>query len=101
MSQSLSTSEFSYFSDDNIKSFDLDATTKSDDYGYILEVDLQYPEHLHDAQSDYPLTADKLLITQDMLTPYSASLTDKHIAREKLSPNLYDKTKYALPYENL
>ena len=69
MSQSLHTSVFSFLSDADVKSFDLDATTKSDDYGYILEVDLQYPEHLYDAHSDYPLAAEKLLITHDMLSP--------------------------------
>ena len=101
MSQSLPTSEFSFLSDDDVLSFDLDATTKLDDYGYILEVDLQYPEQLHDAHSDYPQAAEKLLITQDMLSPYSASLIDKHVPSEKLSPNLYDKTKYVFHYENL
>ena len=93
MSERLATSEFSFLSVDDVKSFDLDATTKSDAYGYILEVDLQYPEHLHDTQSDYPLAAEKLLITQDMLSAYSASLIDKHVPSEKLTPNLYDKTK--------
>ena len=63
MSEQLATSEFSFLSDEDVKSFDLDATTKSDDYGYILEVDRQYSEHLHDAHSDYPLAAEKLLIT--------------------------------------
>ena len=59
MSESLATSEFSFLTDDDVKSFDLETTTKSDDYDYILEVDLKYPEHLHDAHSDYPLAAEK------------------------------------------
>ena len=101
ISHNLPTSEFSFLSVNYVKSFDLDATTKSGDYGYILEVDLQYPKHLHDAHSEYTLAAEKLLITQDMLSPYAASLIDKHVPSEKLSPNLYDKTKYVLHYENL
>ena len=69
--------------------------------GGRLEVDLQYPEYLHDAQSNYPPAGEKFSITRDMLSPYSASLIDKHVPSEKLSPNLYDKTKYVLHYENL
>ena len=101
MSERLASSKFSFFSDDDVKSFDLDATTKSDDYRYILEVDLQYPKHLHDTHSVYPFAAETLLVTQYMLSPYSASLIDKHVPSDKLSPNLYDKTKYVLHYENL
>ena len=101
MSKRLAMSEFSFLSDDDVKSFDLDSITKSDDYGYKLVVDLQYPEHLNDTHSDYPLAAEKLLITQDVLSSYSASLIDKHVRSEKLSRNLLDKTKYVLHYENL
>ena len=101
MSAHLATSEFSFLSDDDIKSFDLDATTKLDDYGYILEVDLQYPEHLYDAHSDYPLAAKKNFVTQDMLSPYSAYLLTNIFPIEKLLPNLHDKTKHVLHYENL
>ena len=80
---------------------DLDATTKSDDYGYILDVDLKYPEHLHDSHSDYPLAAEKLKIAKEMLSAYSSSLNNNHVTSENLSPNLYDKTNYAVHYENL
>ena len=30
------------------------------DNGYFVEVDLGYPEHLHDLHSDYPLAPEKL-----------------------------------------
>ena len=55
MYQTFPTSEISFLSNDNVKSFHLDATTKSNDCGYILEVDLQYPKYLLDAQSHYLL----------------------------------------------
>ena len=54
MSETLLIGDFTFLPEDEIASFDLDATTKSDDYGYILEVDLKYPDHLHDSHSDYP-----------------------------------------------
>ena len=40
--------DFTFLTEEEVASFDLDATTKSDAYGYILEVDLKYPKHLHD-----------------------------------------------------
>ena len=46
MSEALPTGEFTFLPEDEVASFDLDSTTKSDDYGYFLEVDLKYPEHL-------------------------------------------------------
>ena len=30
--------------------------------GYILEVDLDYPENLHEEHSDYPMAPDKIKI---------------------------------------
>ena len=92
MSEALLIGDFTFLPEDEVASFDLDATTKSDDYGYILEVDLKYPEHLHDSHSDYPLAAEKLKITKEMLSAYSSSLNNNHLTSEKLSPYLYDKT---------
>ena len=101
MSEALPIGDFTFLTEEEVASFDLDATTKSDDYGYILEVDLKYSEHLHDLRSDYPLTAEKLRITKEMLSAYSYSLTSKHVTSEKLSPNLYDKSKYVVQYKIL
>ena len=54
MSESLPIGDFIFLPEYEVASFDLNSTTKSDDYGDILEVDLKYPEHLHDFHSDYP-----------------------------------------------
>jgi hypothetical protein len=54
-------------------------------YGYILEVDLVYPDSLHDYHNDYPLAPEKLTI-------------DK---QTKLIPNLFNKKKYVCHYRNL
>ena len=57
----------------------------SDPIGYVLEVDLDYPEHLHDEHNDYPLAPEHLTI-------------NKH---KKLCPNLQDKKNYILHIDNL
>ena len=74
-------------------------TAATDDIGFILEVDLQYPVHLHKSHNDYPLVAEKVKITQNMLSPYFKSLISS--STENLAPNLNDKIKYVLHYKNL
>ena len=69
MSSFLATSEFRLLTEDEISSFDLSKTSPTDGTGYVLEVDLDYPRELHDLHSDYPLTAEKLKIIRDMLSP--------------------------------
>ena len=104
MSEALPIGDFTFLAENEIASFDLNATTKYDDYGYIMEVDLKYPEQLHDYHSDYPLAAEKLRITNEVLSAYSSFLISKHVTSEKLSLEiiyLYDKTNYVLHCENL
>ena len=51
----------------------------------VLEVDLEYPEELHDFHNDYPLAPERIKINKV----------------EKLIPTLGDKQKYVLHRENL
>ena len=51
----------------------------------ILEVDLEYPKNLHDLHNDYPLAPEQIVVNKV----------------SKLIPNLGDKKKYVLHYENL
>ena len=69
--------------------------------GYILEVDLEYPAHLHDVHNDYPLAPEKMKITRDTLSPYQLDNFPETSGCEKLVPNLCDKPKYVLHYRNL
>ena len=45
--------------------------------GYILETDLEYPEELHELHNDYPLAAEKMKVTKDMLSPYCKTIQKK------------------------
>ena len=103
MVQSLPVSDFEWV----INPKDVDVRLISDDAsrGYILEVDLEYPAHLHDLHSDYPLAAEKKLITEEMLSPYQQKLKQdlgyKPAKVEKLVPNLWNKRNYIIHYRNL
>ncbi|XP_070172318.1 uncharacterized protein [Polyergus mexicanus] len=52
MCQSLPYADFRWV--DDISDFDVSAIASDSTTGYILEVDLEYPQHLHDAHVDLP-----------------------------------------------
>ena len=111
LSQPLPMSNFRWMTKDQIQ--DLDILTLgnneqgcNNDQGYILEVDLIYPKHLHDLHNYYPLAPEKMKISNKMLSPYLKQLLKKYNIKhnnqtEKLIPNLGDKTKYVVHYRTL
>ena len=70
MSQSLPTGDFEWLSQEEISNFNLETVQDDGEEGYILEVDLEYPEHLHDLHNDYPLVPEKMKVIPEMLSPY-------------------------------
>ena len=76
MSKQLPTSGFQWMTDD-----------KLDDWKHlscILDVALEYPEHLHNLYNDYPLASERVKIGNV----------------EKLFPNLNNKIYYVVHYKN-
>jgi len=70
--------------------------------GLIVDCDLEYPSHLHDAHSDYPLAPEHLTVSPEMLSPFVSDLLGQGWRpAEKLIPNLYSKTHYVTHYHNL
>lgn len=89
------------FNDEKIKLLD----DEGDD-GYIFQVDLEYPRHLHRAHDAFPLIIDHLTITPDLLSPYNWSIYEKFeekpLARDiKLCPNFRKKEYYVVHYRLL
>ena len=46
--------------------------------GYILEVDLEYPQELHDIHDNYPLAPGKSNIPKEWLFDYSLEIRNAH-----------------------
>ena len=100
MSQNLPTGGFKWLSE---KEIDLANLPKGK--GLILEVDLDYPEHLHDSHNDYPLAPEKMEIKHQLLSDYCKQLQTQFSIKvegvKKLIPNLKPKKSYVLYYKNL
>ena len=88
-----------------VDGFDVDSVSENSPIGYILEVDLEYPNELHVFHRDYPLAQEKLAIHYDMLLGYCKKIADEYEIKvgdvKKLIPNLGNKTNYVFHYRNL
>ena len=91
MSQSLPTHGFRFLSEEEISALVLQNLSDDGEVGYILEVDLHYPTHLHNQQDDYPLAPQSLVIDRSMYSPTRQSVFPESMPQTKLTPNLQDK----------
>lgn len=87
MMKKLPIKEFKFLSLKEISKFDVNDVSDDNDYGYILEVDLNYPDYLHNKHKDLPFAVEKIV------PPYGKSV--------KLVANLYDKQNYVIHYVHL
>ena len=86
MSQKLPAKNFKWVKD--ISKFDesfIKSCNEESDKGYFLEVDIQYPEKLHDFYKDLPFLPERMKIEKV----------------EKLVANLHDKTEYVIHIRSL
>ena len=104
MSQPLPTGGFEWVQlEDGV----LDPDFVHDDEGYIAEVDLEYPEELHDEHNDYPLAPES--VCPDEWSEYMQSVGPVNFKTggpwygtvSKLIPNLNDKHKYVVHHKAL
>ena len=88
-----------------VDELDVMSINEKSDVGYILEVDLKYPNELHELHNYYPLAPEKRAVTNDILSNYCKSIADKYEIKvgdiKKLIPNLGNKTKYVVHFRNL
>ena len=105
MSQYLPTGNFKWLSQKKIEKTNLGKYTENNNKGLILEVDLEYPQELHDLHNDFPLGPEKIKVAKDTLSDYCKKIADKFNISSglvhKLIPTLNNKEKYILHYRNL
>ena len=99
MSQYLSYSGFKWLNWGKINRFDVNSIAENSPIGYTLEVDLEYPDGIHELHNNNPLAPEKLKISHNMLSNYCSCIANKYDI--KLVPNLGNKSKYVLHYRNL
>ena len=96
MSEYLPYERFKWSKD--VDEFDVMSINEKRLIGYLLEVDLQYPDKLHELHNDYPLAPEKLAVSSDMLSKYCKKIADKYEIKvgdvKILIPNLCNKTKF-------
>ena len=102
MSQPLPTGDVEWIDPEEIEFFNYHEYS---DKGVIVEVDLEYPEELHDLHNDYPCASEKICINDDILSDYCGKTKNQRKISSgtvpKLITSLKDKTKYVLHNQNL
>ena len=89
----------------NVDEFDVKSVGEKGPIGYFFEVDLEYPDELHELHNDYPLAPEKISVSSDMLSNYCKKIADKFEIKvggvKKLIPQLGNATNYVVHYRNL
>ena len=78
------------------------------DWGYLFEVDLDYPSELHARTSDFPLAPESGFVDSDMFSPFMTayyrdlckerSVSEKYRPTRKLLLTQYSKQEYVVHY---
>ena len=104
MSQPLPYADFKWHKHpENLTVEDIEELDPNAERGCFLEVDLDYPEHLHDYHNDYPLAPENITIPDNWLSDYQNDLLETELNSNvaKLTCTLNPKKKYVLHYRTL
>ena len=89
----------------DVDNFNVNSISENSSTECILEIDLKYPDELHELHNDYPLAPEKRAIPYEMLPNYCKKIADEYGIKvgdvKKLIPNLGDKNNYVIHYRNL
>ena len=78
MSHCLPTSNFKWTTEKEISKIDLGKYKANGKKGLILEVDLEYPQELHDMHNDSPVCPEKVKVSKNMLSTYCKKIAEKY-----------------------
>ena len=98
-------SEFSWVEDLSVFTRDFILSLNEEgEWGYTLEVDLGYPQHLHHSTADFPLAPESGDITENMFSSFMSSFhkilnpTQTYKSSRKLLLTQYNKEHYVLHF---
>ncbi|XP_053206942.1 uncharacterized protein LOC128391119 [Panonychus citri] len=90
---------------DHIYNQCINSNTDEDETGYVFEVDIDYPLHLHDLHKDYPLAPERISIDNEQLSQLQLDILDKtqrpRTKCEKLIATFLKREKYVVHQRNL
>ena len=79
-----------------VDEFDVISVDDKSLIGYFFEVDLKYPDKLHELDNYYPLAPEKLAVSSNILSKYCKRIADKYEIKvgdvKKSIPQLGKKT---------
>jgi hypothetical protein len=89
---------FRWMTEEELAAFDPEKDGGEDDdpdggQGYILEVDLEYPEHLHLDHHSFPLAPEQIELTEQDLSPYAQNVLREMVGRGEHSASASAATK--------
>lgn len=93
MIEALPVRYFRWLSAEEISQFDIRNIDKNAKTGYILEVTIEYPSHLHDLHNDLPLAPESLSIKMEDLSPYCHELY-KSLHKGKTEGEISEKNSF-------
>ena len=62
----------------NTDKFNIVSINDKSPIGYSLEVNLEYPDELHELHNDFPLAPQKFAVSSDILSNYYKKIADKY-----------------------
>ena len=105
MSLKLPMKNFRWLNRNEIDSMNFIKIDPEGDTCYIMEVDLGYPEVIHDRHNDFPLAVESKVICENKLSPFNRQFLQRHKEKfkpsRKLCPDLVDKEHFVCSLKNL
>ena len=67
-----------YLGDEELNKIDLGKYKEDSRERFLLKVDLEYPNDLHELHNDYPLIPEKIKVSKNMLSEYCNKISEKY-----------------------
>lgn len=104
-SRALPVSDYRFLKKKDFNKIDIANLSEESKTGYIFEVDLDYPKELHGEHRSFPLAPEKMIISNDLLSPYQKHcqnlLNLSNIKVPKLVATFREREKYVIHGQNL